>query len=286
MLSFTLNDGNTIPWVAFGTGTALFGQDAAKSVTVAINNGMTHLDGAQVYRNEQSLGDGIKACKKSRSDLFITTKLKEGETRPVKETLVESLQKLGVDYVDLFLIHSPHPVNKAGGLPELWKQMEDIKKDGLAKSIGVSNFRAEDLQAVLDNCTIVPAVNQFELHPYVWDAAESIYKLCKEKGIVPASYGGLTPIVRASGGPVDSVIAGIVTRLEKESGKPVSPGQVLTKWLIQKGAIVVTTTSKPERIVETLSTPDVPDLTAEEIAAIETEGSKLHKRIFMKHVFE
>ncbi|KAF9053891.1 Aldo/keto reductase [Hymenopellis radicata] len=277
MLSFTLNDGNTIPWVAFGTGTALFGQDATESVTVAINNGMIHLDGAQVYKNEQSLGDGIRAAKKPRSELFITTKLKEGETRPVKETLVESLQKLGVDYVDLFLIHSPHPVNKEGGLPNLWKQMEDIKKDGLAKSIGVSNFRAEDLQAVLDSCTVVPAVNQFELHPYVWDTAESIYKLCKEKGILPASYGGLTSIVRARGGPVD--------QLEKESGKPVSPGQVLTKWLIQKGAIVVTTTSKPERIVETLSTPDVPDLTAEEIAAIETEGSKLHKRIFMKHVF-
>lgn len=105
----------------------------------------------------------IEASGKPRSELFITTKLKEldGVNLPVvKDTLVESLAKLGTDYVDLFLIHSPYRANEAGLLKALWKQMEEIKESGLARSIGVSNFRVQDLEDILETATIVPAVNQ------------------------------------------------------------------------------------------------------------------------------
>lgn len=156
-----LNDGTQVPWLAFGTGTALFGKDAAEFVRIAIENGITHLDGAQMYGNEETLGAGIKASGKPRSELFITTKLKTLEAgQTVKDTLQLSLKKLGVDYVDLFLIHDPtkHDLKAA------WKGMEQVKEEGLAKSIGVSNFRVQDLEVILDGATVIPSANQVRLH--------------------------------------------------------------------------------------------------------------------------
>jgi len=286
-LTIPLNDGASIPWLGFGTGTALFGQDAATAVKTALETGIVHLDGAQAYRNEGTLGDGIKHFGISREKIFITTKLAErppaGAT--LKSTLEISLKNLGVNYVDLFLIHSPSVALQEGKLKQWWKEMEEIKKEGLAKSIGVSNFTVEHLNVILEGATVIPAVNQIELHPYVWDTASQIYSFCKEKGIVIEAYSGLAPIVRTPGGPVDPILASAAERLSKEAATPVSTGQVLTKWLIQKGAVVVTTSSKVSRIQETLSTISLPDLTADEIAAIETKGSTLHKRFFMKHCF-
>lgn len=287
MSTITLNDGSPVPWLAFGTGTALYGKDASDFVKVAIENGITHLDGAQMYNNEETLAAGIKASGKPRSELYITTKLKilePGQT--ATEALRVSLRKLDVDYVDLFLIHSPSPANKEGKLKALWEEMEEIHSQGLAKSIGVSNFRVEDLNVILEGAKVIPAVNQIELHPYVWKAAQPIYELCKERGIVIASYGGQTPIVRAVGGPLDAVLPAIRERLEKTRGEPVTSGQVLGKWILQKGAILVTTTSKASRIKEFLDTKNVPDLTEEEVHVIEEAGEKLHKRIYMRHVFE
>ena len=159
--SFNLNTGATIPWLGFGTGTALYGKDAANLVHLAIDNKITHLDGAQAYNNEDSLGAGIKAAGKPRSELFVTTKL--GNLAPgqtVKESLQASLKKLGLDYVDLFLIHDPTPATKEGKLAQWWQGMEEVQREGLAKSIGVSNFRVEDLKVILDSGKVVPAVNQ------------------------------------------------------------------------------------------------------------------------------
>lgn len=158
---FTLNTGAAIPWLGFGTGTALYGKDAANLVRMAIDNKITHLDGAQMYNNEDTLGAGIKAAGKPRSELFVTTKLANlaaGQT--VKESLKASLNKLGLDYVDLFLIHDPTPATKEGKLAQWWEGMEEVQREGLAKSIGVSNFRVEDLKIILDSGKIVPAVNQ------------------------------------------------------------------------------------------------------------------------------
>ncbi len=250
MLSYTLNDGTTTPWLAFGTGTALYKKDATEAVRVAIENGVTHLDGAQMYENEDSLGAGIKASGKPRSELYVTTKLKGlagGQT--IKDTLVISLKKLGLEYVDLFLIHDP--TSAKGQIKAWWKQMEEVKKEGLTKSIGVSNFRVQDLEEVLEVATIIPAVNQvsseltsqshlfltilqIEFHPYVYKAAKPIYEFSQEHKILVASYGGLAPIVRAPGGPLDPVVDAIADRLQ------ISSSQVYTKWLIQKGILVVT----------------------------------------------
>lgn len=158
-LTIQLNDGKHIPWLGFGTGTALYSQDAEAAVRVAIANGITHLDGAQLYQNEDSLGKAITASGKPRAELFVTTKLgKIPEGKTVRDTLVESLQKLQVEYVDLFLIHMP--IQHEGKLQSVWKEFEELQKEGLAKSIGVSNFRIKDLEEVLKVATVKPAANQ------------------------------------------------------------------------------------------------------------------------------
>jgi len=278
--TITLNDSNTTPWIAYGTGTALYQKDVTNYIQLAITSGFTHLDGAQVYANEDSLGAGIAASGKPRSELFVTTKLgklNEGET--VKESLQGSLKKLGLEYVDLFLIHTP--LQHEGRLREVWKGLEGVKKDGLAKSIGVSNFKVDALKEILDGAAIKPAVNQIEYHPYVYKASEPLVKLCQEHNIVIASYGGLTPLFRATGGPLDSVIPTIRERLEKTRGKPVTDGQTLLKWFQAKNILAVTTSTKEERIKEYLDTVNVPPLTAEEVQVIDETGSKFHKRIFV-----
>ncbi|KAF7338142.1 Aldo-ket-red domain-containing protein [Mycena venus] len=323
-----LNDGTEVPAIAYGTGTALFGKDCANSIKLAIECGFTHLDGAQAYGNEAFLGEGIRAAGKPRSELYIVTKLKPGlKAADVKPSLVESLQKfgmsyrrfqitvlrfltgpLGIEFVDLFLIHAPPrgPTKPEDGtIQDLWHAMETVHAEGLAKSIGVSNFTVNDLKAILPSAKIVPSVNQIEIHPsapptclpynvtemfhrYIWkDAAEPIVKYGRENGnITPASYGGLSPLVRAAGGPVDEVLPPIVERLGKVQGKPVTPAQVLSKWVSHKGAIVVTTSSKEARIKEYLEASNVPDLTAEEIQAIDDAGAKQQKRFFMRQLFE
>ncbi|KAF8798151.1 Aldo/keto reductase [Phlegmacium glaucopus] len=283
---FTLNDGSHIPWLGFGTGSALYSKDAADLVCAAIENNIIHLDGAQVYKNEDTMGAGIKASGKPRSELFVVTKLNTFQTsHTVKESLKVSLTKLGLDYVDLFLIHTPEQARKEANFSQLWEDMEKIKQEGLAKSIGVSNFMVEDLKIILETAKVLPSVNQIEFHPYVWKAAEPITKLCQEHGIVIASYGGLTPIVRVQDGPLDPVLASIRERLEKTRGHTVTTGQVLTKWILAKNAVVVTTTSKVSRIQEFLDVQNVPDLTAEEVEAIEAAGAKLHMRAYLRHLF-
>jgi diketogulonate reductase-like aldo/keto reductase len=252
-----LNGGTTIPLLAFGTGTAHYKKDAQDTVTKAINAGFTHLDGAQLYNNEEYLGAGIAATGKPREQLFITTKLaKPAEDKTVRDTLVESLKKLQLDYVNLFLIHTP--LQFPGGLKAVWKEMEAVKKEGLTRSIGVSNFRVAQLREILDGAEIPPSINQvnhqvqysrpailtpdlqIEFHPYVYRNILPMLELQKQYGIVTASYGGLSPIFRFNGGPLDPVLASIAKRLSDTTGNPFNEAQVLFLWQREKGVVIVT----------------------------------------------
>jgi len=187
--------------------------------------------------------------------------------------LKESLRKLKLDYVDLYLIHMPR-VTFHGILKEIWKGFEEIKNLGLSKSIGVSNSGTPELEEILEIATIVPAVNQLEFHPYFLSVVGPIHEFNKKHGILTTSFGGLSPIVRAKGGPLDPVLASIRERLESNSDRPVTEGQVLGKWLLQKGIVFISTTSKEERLEEYLGIPSVPDLTDEEVKLIDETGSK------------
>lgn len=166
--TLTLGDGTQIPSLAFGTGTALSHcQDAQTMATLesAISIGFTHFGGAQRYKNEAALGAAIKASESSvpRSELFISTKyapLTPGET--AKTALYKSLEKLGLEYVDLYLVHAPndHMDGRGGGLKEAWKVMEECKREGLTKSIGVSNFGVGHLLEIVEGALVLPANNQ------------------------------------------------------------------------------------------------------------------------------
>lgn len=167
--SFKLNTGASIPWLGFGTGTALYNKDAAALVTQALSHRITHLDGAQMYNNEDTLGQAIKSSSAPRSSLFVTTKLNLNALQPgetIEQSLTKSLAKLSLDYVDLFLIHDPIPATKEGKLPKMWEEMEGVYHKGLAKAIGVSNFKVEDMKIVLESGKVVPAVNQVSFSPF------------------------------------------------------------------------------------------------------------------------
>lgn len=276
-----LNDGTTIPWLGFGTGTALYGKDTENMIVAAIKAGFTHLDAAQVYANEDSLGAGIVASGVPRSQLYITTKFNElapGQT--LKSLLQDQLKKLKVDYVDLYLIHTPVVFKKEGELKKLWTEAEELKKEGLTRSIGVSNFRIKDIEAITAGGGTVPAINQIEYHPHLFKESQALLEFHAKHGIVTESYGGQSPIFRSKGTSLDAVLTPIAERLSKASGKTIQEGHVLMQWQKAKGIVFVTTTSKESRLHEYIAAADVEGLTADEVKAIDEAGAQETHRHF------
>ena len=162
-----LASGVELPRLAFGTGTALFGSEVAKQVTMALNAGFRFIDGAEAYQNEASAGEGIAAFLQSsglkRSDVFVLTKVGKEGVKDLQSAVKEEMRKLQVDYLDAYLLHfPPRGVEGLPSNPEAWKELEKIKEAGLAKSIGVSNWLASDIQQLLDAGLSVPDINQFE----------------------------------------------------------------------------------------------------------------------------
>ncbi|KIY47872.1 Aldo/keto reductase [Fistulina hepatica ATCC 64428] len=278
--TYTLNDGNKAPSMSFGTGTAYLRREATDGILMAHKIGFRSIDTAHLYENEESVAAALVALGRPRSELYITTKLdinfQVGKGRTVRDCLLESLRKLGTDYVDCYLVHAPEPSFTVGTLPQLWKEMEAIKKEGLARSIGVSNFRVKDFEAFVHGADIMPAINQIEMHPYLYKVSKAVIEYCQSRGIVIASWGAQAPLVK--NGPVTPVLETIAARLTASFGAPVSLGQVLTKWQLQKNILVVFTSTKEERIKEFLAVPQLPDLIDNEIAAIEEAGAKIHYR--------
>ncbi|KAF8511111.1 NADP-dependent oxidoreductase domain-containing protein [Hysterangium stoloniferum] len=265
----TLNNGNTIPWVGFGTGTALSSKNADDAATLAITTGFRHLDGAQMYKNEDSLGRAV--AKFPRASLWITTKLaalQPGET--VREALQASLRRLGVDYVDLWLIHTPYH-HREGTLKDVWKACEEVHREGLARNIGVSNFTIKHLEEIMDGASI-------EFHPYLLKATQPLLDFHKKHGIIAESFGGLAPLTKKPDGPATPVLKTVREAVEKRRGSPVTEAQVLFKWLEAKDMVIVTTSSREARLKEYLDAASVPVLTSEEVQAIDDAGSTLHYR--------
>jgi len=295
MKTIKLSDGTSAPWLAFGTGTALYNKEAKEGVLLAFQRGFQHVDAAQVYMNEASVGDAIAASGKAREDIYVTTKLyglQDGET--ASTSLEGSLKKLQVDYVDLFLIHIPAMFE--GKIAEVWKGMVEAKKKGLTKSIGVSNFNVKYLEQLRASGLETPAVNQIEFHPFVYHTLVPLLKYHSEQGIVTASYGGLSPILPRSEKELSSKfpkerqqLLGVLDELaaaRSNGGKKVTQDQTLFKWLQAKKILAVTTSSSAARLDGYIITENLPDLTEEEISAIDSSVGVANFRAFptFKHM--
>ena len=194
MKDFVLNNGNKIPDLAYGTW-LIKNENAEQCVLTALDIGYRHIDTAQAYGNEVGVGLGIKHSGLKREEIYVTTKVQaEHKTyKKAKKSIDESLKKLGLDYVDLILIHCPQPWmlfrSKRRFFKEniqVWKALEDAYKEGKVKAIGVSNFLIDDLENIMNNCEIKPMVNQILCH--IGNTPMDVIKFCQENDIVVESY--------------------------------------------------------------------------------------------------
>jgi diketogulonate reductase-like aldo/keto reductase len=261
MKEILLNDGTTLPIVGFGTYKAKE-QDGIDAVTTAIKNGYTLIDTASIYGNEEAVGKGIKASGVPRENLFITTKLWR-EFLSYEETKVElekSLKRLAVDYIDLYLIHWPANAknydNWQQANADSWRAMEDLQAEGKIKSIGVSNFFQEHLEALMKTAKVTPAVNQIEFHPGYWQ--QELTEYCQEKNIVVEAWSPLGKGVVFNNE--------VLTTIAKKHNKSVA--QVCLRWVIQHDVIAIPKSTTPKRITENLEIFDF-ELTKEEMKLID-----------------
>ena len=228
-----LNDGNMMPVIALGVWQSH--EDTKEAVLCALRNGYRHIDTAACYNNEEAVGEAIKESGIDREELFITTKLWNDDIRAkrTREALEESLRKLQLDYVDLYLLHWP-----VEGRVEAYLELEKLQKEGKIRSIGVSNFRKHHLEELMAQVNIIPAVNQMEYNPGMQD--EEIREYCKEQGIVLEAWSPL-----GSGACLnDEVIKGIADKYHK------SVAQVILRWLLQKDIVVLPKSVHENRIIE------------------------------------
>ncbi|HKU01318.1 MAG TPA: aldo/keto reductase [Arthrobacter sp.] len=253
-----LNDGNRIPQLGLGTW-PLDDEQAAAAVVQAVEAGYRHVDTAVKYGNERGVGNGIRACGVDRGELFITTKL-DGEFQGLDRAvagLEGSLARLGLDYVDLLLIHWPLPGRDQ--YVSTWRTFERLQSDGKVRSIGVSNFKPAHLERLMAETDVVPAVNQIQLSPAITRSAEREFH--NRHGIVTESY---SPLGGSGAGLLD---APILSRLAEKHGK--TPGQVALRWHVQNGLVTIPKTASPTRMAENLDVfdfvldpQDLADLTA------------------------
>ncbi|MEC3981402.1 aldo/keto reductase [Amycolatopsis sp. H20-H5] len=251
-----LNNGTTIP--QFGLGVfQIPEEDTAEAVRGALELGYRHLDTAQMYRNEQGVGEGIRQSGVPREDIFVTTKLANDAQGhdPAITALEGSLQRLGTDYVDLYLIHWPLPAKHL--YVKTWRAFEEITRSGKARAVGVSNFQPAHLDALAEKTDLVPAVNQIELHPYLQQAELREYH--RAHGIATEAW---SPIAQ---GEVlgDDVVKGLADKHGK------SAAQVVLRWHVQLGNIVFPKSVTPDRVKENIDIFDF-ELDADDLKAIET----------------
>ncbi len=254
-----LNDGNTIPQLGFGV-FKVDPDEAERVVTDALAAGYRHIDTAAVYGNEEGVGRAIAKSGIPREELFITTKLWHTRHLDVETAFNESLDKLGLDYVDLYLIHWPAP--EKDNYVAAWKELE--KLGDRARSIGVCNFLPEHLKKLLDASLTIPAINQIELHPAL-QQRETV-QASQEAGIAIESWGPLGQ------GRYDLGAEEPIAAAAQAHGK--TPAQVVIRWHLQNGVIVFPKTTGAERMAENLDVFDflLTDDEMEAITALERDA--------------
>ena len=248
-----LKNGIHMPTVGFGT-YPMKGRDCIAAVRMALETGYRLIDTAQMYNNEEGVGEGIRTANVSREEVFLTTKLDNG-SHGYGETLQaceESLNKLGLDYIDLYLIHWP----VEGLREETWKAMVKLLEDGKCRSIGVSNYTERHLQELFDAFEVHPVVNQVEFHPFLYQ--RDLLSYCKEHGVVMEAYSPL-----AKGRRLDN---DVVRKIAEAHGK--EPAQVVLRWELQHGVVPIPKASSETHIQGNFDVFDF-TLTDDQMAAID-----------------
>lgn len=257
----TLNNGTTIPQLGFGV-FKVDPDETTRIVTDALEVGYRHIDTAAIYGNEEGVGQAIASAGIPRDELFVTTKLWNDRQTDAEAAFDESLGKLGLDYVDLYLIHWPTPQKDT--FVQAWKSLEKIYASGRAKAIGVSNFLVPHLEKLLANTDVVPAVNQIELHPA--HQQPEVTAFSREHGIAIEAWGPLGQ------GKYPLFDTPEVSQAAEAHGK--TPAQVVIRWHLQTGNIVFPKSNRRERMAENFDVFDF-ELSSDEVAAIsslEREG--------------
>lgn len=248
-----------MPLIGYGVFRVPEGDDLAEAVKTAIAKGYRSIDTAQVYRNEESVGRGIRAAIDeglvTREELFVTSKV-WNDGLSYEETLAaydRSLEKLGLDYLDLYLVHWP---GIDTNYVDVYKALEKVYQDGRVRSIGVSNFHVHHLENLLKETSVVPVINQIEFHPHL--TQEEVRAYCKEKGIQVEAW---SPLMNGS-----LLEESLIQQLASKYGK--TPAQIVLRYDVQHGVVTIPKTMTPARMTENLTVFDFA-LTEDEMAQLD-----------------
>lgn len=260
----TLHNGVKMPWLGFGVFRVNEGEEAIESVKAAIKTGYKSIDTAAVYGNEEGVGKAIADSGVPRDELFITTKLWNADQgyQSTLDAFEVSMEKLGLDYLDLYLIHWPLP--SEGKYKETWKAFEKLYNDGRVRAIGVSNFKKHHLEDILEDCEVKPMVNQVEYHPLF--PQQEIHEFCRQNQIQLEAWSPL-----AQGKLVDDPTLG---EIGEKYGK--TAAQVILRWVHQNEVVTIPKSTNPERIAQNADIFDF-ELTQEDMDKIATldQGDRL-----------
>ncbi|KAA0544907.1 aldo/keto reductase [Bacillus sp. BGMRC 2118] len=249
----TLHNGVKMPWFGLGVFKVQEGEEVVSSVKAAIKNGYRSIDTAAVYQNEEGVGQAIKEAGVPRDELFITTKVWNADQGydSTLQAFETSLSKLGLDYLDLYLVHWP----VKGKYNDTWKALEKLYKDGKVRAIGVSNFQIHHLEDLLSHAEIKPMVNQVEYHPHL--TQEELQAFCKKEGIQLEAW---SPLKQG-----ELLNEPTIVKIAEQHQK--SPAQIILRWDLQNEVVTIPKSIKENRIIENASIFDF-ELTADEMREI------------------
>ncbi|MCE9548900.1 aldo/keto reductase [Candidatus Nomurabacteria bacterium] len=269
-----LNNGVQMPIIGFGVFRIPDGEEVYNAVKTALEVGYRYIDTAMIYKNETGVGKAIYDSGIPREDIFVTTKLwntDQGYESALK-AIDASLERLGLAYVDLYLIHWPTAVGELrSGVSinkreETWKAMEEIYKSGKAKAIGVSNFMVPHLEEMKNYAKVMPAVNQFEFHPFLYE--EAVLNFCKKNNIAVQAHSPFADMKCATNETVKS----IASKYAK------TPAQVFLRWSLQHGCVPIPKSTHKERMVENINVFDF-ELSDEDMQTLNGLSENLHVRV-------
>lgn len=250
----SLTDSTSIPWLNFGLYNIADGNDVEQATINALNTGYTGFDSATLYGNEHGVGRALKRADVSRENLFLTSKVWNGEQgyQETKDAVARSLERLQVEYLDLYLLHWPVP----GKFKDSWRALEELYDAGVVRAIGVSNFSIAQLEDLLRDARHRPSINQVELHPHF--AQTELHRFTQREGIQLAAWSPLKHGKALN----DPVLRAIAARHDR------SVAQVILRWLYQRGVVAVVKAATPAHIAQNAQIADF-ELSSEDISAIE-----------------